>query len=125
MSDDPETARQIAELSRDDRPLLVLDVDDVLLDFIGPFPRYLAALGFDLRLDSFRLTGNIVERATGIPAEAARVTMLIDAFFEAQAQWQTVTEGAARQATGTTSTACLASWPPIALSTPTIGETSE
>jgi len=28
MSDDPETARQIAELALDERPLLVLDVDD-------------------------------------------------------------------------------------------------
>ena len=36
MSDDPETARQIEELSADDRPLLVLDVDDVVLEFIRP-----------------------------------------------------------------------------------------
>lgn len=95
MSDDPETARQIAELAADTRPLLVLDVDDVLLDFIRPFPRYLAAQGFELRLDSFRLNGNIVERATGLPAEAERVAALIDAFFAAQDEWQTLTEGAA------------------------------
>ncbi|MBN9252318.1 MAG: hypothetical protein J0I86_17370 [Mesorhizobium sp.] len=30
MSDDPETARQIEELASDDRPLLILDVDDVV-----------------------------------------------------------------------------------------------
>ncbi len=39
MSDDPETARQIAELSRDTRPLLVLDVDEVLLEFVTPVHR--------------------------------------------------------------------------------------
>ena len=50
MTIDPETLRQIEELSHDDRPLLVLDVDDVLLDFARPFlPESLAgtaALGF-------------------------------------------------------------------------------
>ena len=41
MSDDPETARQIAELSRDARPLLVLDVDEVMLEFVRPFTGFL------------------------------------------------------------------------------------
>ena len=61
MSDDPETVRQIAELAFDDRPLLVLDVDDVVLEFIRPFPRYLATLGLELRLETFRLQGNVIE----------------------------------------------------------------
>ncbi|GLS38789.1 hypothetical protein GCM10010869_43860 [Mesorhizobium tianshanense] len=49
MSDDPETARQIEELAADDRPLLVLDVDDVVLEFIHwreATPKIAAALGF-------------------------------------------------------------------------------
>lgn len=95
MSDDPETLRQIEELARDDRPLLVLDVDDVLLEFIRPFPRYLTAQGHELRLDSFRLHGNIIDLVTGEPAEAGRVAELVDAFFDAQSEWQSVTEGAA------------------------------
>lgn len=95
MSDDPETARQIAELARDTRPLLVLDVDDVLLDFIGPFPRYLGSLGYELRLESFRLNGNIVERASGAAAGTEIVAKLIDDFFHAQADWQTLLDGAA------------------------------
>jgi hypothetical protein len=95
MSDDPETARQIAELALDDRPLLVLDVDDVVLDFIEPFPRYLAAQGLGLRLDSFRLHGNVIDIITGEPVDAERVSAEIDAFFAAQADWQEVTQGAA------------------------------
>jgi hypothetical protein len=95
MSDDPETARQIAELALDERPLLVLDVDDVVLDFIKPFPRYLATQGFELRLDNFRLHGNIIDLATGEPVSSERVSAAIDAFFTAQADWQEVTEGAA------------------------------
>jgi hypothetical protein len=94
MSDDPETARQIAELARDDRPLLVLDVDDVLLEFVRPFPRYLETRGFELKLASFRLTGNISERASGRIPEQKEVSMLIDAFFQAQSEWQTLIEGA-------------------------------
>jgi hypothetical protein len=95
VSDDPETLRQMEELSHDGRPLLVLDVDDVLLDFVKPFPAYLESRGYKLTLDSFRLHGNIADIATGVAAEAGTVTELIDAFFVAQSEWQGVTEGAA------------------------------
>lgn len=100
MSDDPETARQIAELARDDRPLLVLDVDDVVLDFIGPFPRFLEAQGYELKLDSFMLNGNIVHRETGEAAEQERVAALVAAFFDGQSEWQTITIGAAEAIAG-------------------------
>lgn len=95
MSDDPETARQIAELARDTRPLLVLDVDDVILEFIRPFPKFLQSQGYSLRLDSFRLTGNVTEIDSGSVAEKETVSALLAAFFAAQADWQTVTAGAA------------------------------
>ena len=95
MSDDPETARQIAELAADDRPLLILDVDDVVLEFIRPFPNVLKARGFGLTLASFRLTGNIAEQATGRLIEQAEVTALLDDFFHTQADWQSITDGAA------------------------------
>lgn len=94
MSDDPETARQIAELAADDRPLLILDVDDVVLEFIRPFPNFLKARGLGLTLASFRLTGNIAEQATGRLVEQAEVTALLDDFFHTQADWQSITDGA-------------------------------
>lgn len=95
MSDDPETLRQIEELAHDPRPLLVLDVDDVILDFIRPFPSFLATHGLELRMESFRLHGNIYHLDSGAAAEQDHVSDLIDAFFEGQAEWQTITEGAA------------------------------
>jgi hypothetical protein len=95
MSDDPETLRQMEDLSHDDRPLLVLDVDDVLLDFIKPFPRYLEGRGYRLNLDNFHLHGNVIELASGVAAEPATVSELIDAFFVAQSDWQQITKGAA------------------------------
>jgi len=95
VSDDPETARQIAELSLDTRPLLVLDVDDVLLEFVRPFPRFLEAKGFSLTLASFRLTGNIAETASGRVLEQPEVSDLLAGFFDAQADWQELIAGAA------------------------------
>ena len=95
MSIDPETERQIDELSHDRRPLLVLDVDDVVLHFVRPFPRFLKARGFDLTLGTFRLLGNIRETATGRLAEREEIDALVDEFFNAQSDWQTITDGAA------------------------------
>ena len=96
MSDDPETLRQIEELSTDDRPLLVLDVDDVVLEFIRPFPHFLKSRGYGLTLASFRLTGNIAETASGRLIEQPEVTTLLGDFFDAQADWQSITDGAAQ-----------------------------
>jgi len=95
MSEDPETARQIAELARDTRPLLVLDVDEVLLEFMVPFMRFLDAQGLVFLAKSFRLTGNIVDRKTQIPLDQTAVSGLLDGFFLAQREWQTAAQGAA------------------------------
>ncbi len=95
MSIDPETARQIEELASDDRPLLVLDVDDVLIEFIRPFPDYLKSRGYELRLETFRLHGNIYDVATGAPVERNLSADLIDGFYASQSDWQTMVEGAA------------------------------
>src|SRR5690606_3671386 len=94
MSEDPETARQIAELSLDTRPLLVLDVDEVLIEFVRPFVRFLDMRGVELKLETFRLYGNATDRSTGKLLEDENVAALLDAFFEVQAEWQTVSEGA-------------------------------
>ncbi len=95
MSDDPRTVEQIRELARDDRPLLVLDVDEVVLEFVRPFMRFLESQRFLLRTDSFSLHGNVVDRATGIALERERVSLLIDTFFDVQADWQQPVEGVA------------------------------
>ena len=94
MRDDPETARQIAELALDTRPLLVLDVDDVVLDFIGPFMKYLEGQDHELALKTFKLNGNIKNRTTGVMADQDAVRTMIAEFFDAQATWQTIAEGA-------------------------------
>jgi hypothetical protein len=95
VSDDPETARQIAELSRDTRPLLVLDVDEVLLEFVRPFTGFLNARQLDLKTTSLRLHGNVIEIETGTALANERVTELLGEFYEVQANWQTAAERAA------------------------------
>jgi hypothetical protein len=95
MSDDPETARQIAELAADTRPLLVLDVDDVVLEFVRPFMRFLDSQDLSLGLQTFRLHGNVTRRQSGEAIDDAAVSALIDGFFAGQADWQTPLDGAA------------------------------
>jgi hypothetical protein len=89
MSDDPETARQIAELARDERPLLVLDVDEVVLEFLRPFTSFLNARSLHLNCRSFRLHGNVVDPVTGAVVEDERVLLLMEEFFCVQGEWQT------------------------------------
>lgn len=93
MSDDPQTVEQIRALARDDRPLLVLDVDEVVLEFVRPFMRFLEGQQLRLRTDSFNIHGNVVDHATGVALERERVSLLIDGFFDAQADWQQPVEG--------------------------------
>ena len=98
---DPETLRQIEALAPDarfayERPLLVLDVDDVLLHFVGPLLRYFERNGCSLRLQTFRLFGNVFDIETGAAVENERVTALLDGFFAFQTDWQTPVEGAAQ-----------------------------
>lgn len=95
MSDDPETVRQIRQLARDTRPLLVLDVDEVVLEFVRPFTAFAESKGFAFRTESFRLTGNVIEKETGGIASEEAVSALLDNFFAAQEDWQYAADGAA------------------------------
>ncbi|WP_454853763.1 hypothetical protein [Rhizobium binxianense] len=79
----------LSHISLGSRPLVVCDVDDVVLQFIAPFQGFLLSEGHELLPRSFRLHGNIVSRANGAALEDAEVSRLIEAFFEAQEEWQT------------------------------------
>ena len=96
MSDDPETIRQIEALSLDSRPLLVLDVDEVVLEFVRPFVAFVEHSGFRFKTGAFRLHGNVLDAASGEPAPDDVVSGLLDRFFAAQEDWQTAANGAAR-----------------------------
>ncbi len=71
-----------------DRPLIVCDVDDVVLQFATPFEAFLVERNFRLLSRSFKLTGNIVD-AAGTALDALVVKDLIHDFFIEQERWQT------------------------------------
>ena len=72
-----------------DRPLIVCDIDEVVLEFLTPFRNFLRASGRDLLPRSFKLRGNIVDVETGDPLEDAMTAVLLEEFFTAQDAWQT------------------------------------
>lgn len=71
------------------RPLIVSDVDEVVLEFLNPFKAFLESCGRTLLPRSFRLTGNIIDRASDQPVTENEVKDLLDAFYQTQDQWQT------------------------------------
>ncbi|KSV93901.1 hypothetical protein N184_19550 [Sinorhizobium sp. GL28] len=72
-----------------ERPLIVSDVDEVVLEFINPFKAFLDSCGHVLLPRSFRLTGNIIDRANEQPLAEAEVKALLDSFYGTQDRWQT------------------------------------
>jgi hypothetical protein len=72
-----------------DRPLIVCDVDDVVLQFATPFRTFLEASGHRLLPRSFKLTGNIVKGNDESVLDAPAVRALIHDFFAEQERWQT------------------------------------
>jgi len=76
------TARQIAALALDhDRPLVVCDVDEVVVHFTRAFEAYIALQDLWLDPRSFAINGNIRHRATGEEVAQAEVGNLIGLFF--------------------------------------------
>lgn len=70
------------------RPLVVCDVDDVVLEFLSPFEGFLSSLGHRLVPRSYRLHGNILSTVDDSPLADDHVTQLIQDFFAAQEAWQ-------------------------------------
>ncbi|WP_419912547.1 hypothetical protein [Hoeflea sp.] len=78
-------------LSLGQRPLIICDIDEVVLEFLTPLNGYLNANGYELLPRSFRLTGNIVSRNDGSEADRETCRTLMDDFYSKQLDWQTPT----------------------------------
>ncbi|MBB5538307.1 hypothetical protein [Rhizobium giardinii] len=70
------------------RPLIVCDIDEVVLEFLTPFRDFLRSRGHDLLPRSFRLHGNIVHLDSGEALAEDLVSALQEEFFLRQAEWQ-------------------------------------
>ena len=78
----------IDQVKLGNRPLLVCDVDDVVLQFTTPFSQFLESLGHRLLQRSYKLHGNVVSALDETPLEGALVSRLVDRFFAEQSDWQ-------------------------------------
>lgn len=89
------TRAQIEELEIDrSRPLVICDVDEVVVHFIQGFEAHLEAKGFSLEFDSFALNGNVRHRHSGqsLPGEA--VSAQVMEFFASSTRHQKLIPGA-------------------------------
>ncbi|MEL6504500.1 MAG: hypothetical protein AAFO61_03705 [Pseudomonadota bacterium] len=77
------------------RPLLICDVDEVVMDLVDPFVMVLEERGFELKSHSFKLTGNVFDRETGREATQEEVWAGLTQLFEEQEQRQGLVEGVA------------------------------
>lgn len=77
-----------------DRPLLICDADEVLLQFFETLEGFLDRRGYHVQLDSFALHGNVRKRATGAVAADDVVTSLMQDFFAGDIHTAAAVEGA-------------------------------
>jgi hypothetical protein len=90
-----ETRRQIAAVSiAPDKPLIICDVDEVVLHFLRGLEEHLAENGLWLDPASFALTGNIKYSGTDDPYPANEIGTLLERFFEARVGSLDVIDGA-------------------------------
>jgi hypothetical protein len=90
------TKQQLAQLAIDAaRPLIICDVDDVVVHFLRGFDTILAQTGHVLEVNSFALNGNIIHRDTRSEMPADQVSQIIDDYFINQTEHMEVIEGAA------------------------------
>jgi len=82
VSLDPIAETAIDTLTLSGRPLLVVDVDEVVLHMVKPLTAWLALQGLQLDIRSYRLGGNIRRVETGEIVPDTAVAALIQAFFD-------------------------------------------
>jgi len=88
------TKRQLAGLKLTGRPLVICDVDEVVVHFTKGFERYLDEHGLWLEAASLALHGNVRHVAGNHPADDALVSRLIDNFFAERTRHMEAIDGA-------------------------------
>lgn len=76
------------------RPLIICDIDEVLMHFIRHFETFLEDRGYRLNAVSYRLDGNIIDKASNEPLPGYQTKPLIDTLFDEISSYQELVEGA-------------------------------
>ncbi|MEP0016229.1 hypothetical protein [Roseibium sp.] len=96
---EPQTASrhvldQIAALPASDRPLVICDVDEVILHLISHLERYLTANDLIFLRHSYRFHGNIARMGDEAPLSNDDVRRHLVRFFDEESHRQEMVEGA-------------------------------
>ncbi len=75
------------------KPLLICDVDEVVLHLVDPFVEVLRERGFVLKSHSFKLTGNIYHTGSGQEATQGEVSDALTQLFDQQQHRQHIVDG--------------------------------
>lgn len=86
----PGVLAQIQSLPTSKRPLIICDVDEVILHMILHLEDYLTAQDFIFLNHEYRLTGNIAAKDTKIPLPAQQVRNHLTRFFDEESHRQTM-----------------------------------
>ncbi len=91
----PATRDALDRLDVGSRPLLVVDVDEVLLRFVSHLEAFMGAQGYRLDTSAFRITGSVTRLGSCRAVPGGEVAALIAGFFAAHAHDQQPVDGAA------------------------------
>ena len=83
-----------------DRPLVVVDVDEVLGMFMRGFEAFVGGHGIEMRIDRFALFQNLYRPGESTHVDVSHGRRLFDAFFECDPQTMDVAPGAAEALAG-------------------------
>ncbi|MEP3047572.1 MAG: hypothetical protein ABJL55_11560 [Roseibium sp.] len=90
----PEVLVQIRNLPTSTRPLIICDVDEVILHMILHLEQYLGERDLIFLNHEYRLTGNIAHRENRTPLHADQVRKHLMQFFDEESHRQTMVTGA-------------------------------
>lgn len=76
------------------KPLIICDVDEVVLHFVAPFEEYLSKHNAFLRKSSLKLSGNVIDVQTGNAIPSDEAGKLVRSFHQVHVDQQPVISGA-------------------------------
>lgn len=90
----PHVAKQIEALPKSDRPLVICDVDEVILHLIPHLERYLARHDLFFLNHDYKFTGNIAHQANRQRISPEEVRRHLHDFFDQESHRQEMVAGA-------------------------------
>ena len=97
----PETLRQLRAVPIETgRPLIAVDVDEVLVVFVDHLSRWMRTIGYEMRLVTYQLEGSMFSAGSDDPLPFDQCIALIRRFFDEEVHNQQAIPGGADAAKG-------------------------